>query len=234
MADWLVLLLKYGGFGAVLLLALFVMGKWLVKRITAALDSYVSAYAQQSASIDARIADLEKLAEEQARLTRIVESIKDEIAAQAKSRDNQWAFRKDVYTNLITTISGMIRVFNGLAADMALLQQLAESHTPNTDPRRIGISDRLLSAANSYRLHCETFSNHVNLAPLAVVEEVIPLVAAVSDQISSFDSSTPETIAASSTSQVAALSKLLRTLQAAGRKDLWGTPEAEARAEGAK
>jgi hypothetical protein len=72
-------------------------------------------------------------------------------------------------------------------------------------------------------------SNHVNLAPLAVAEAVIPLVAAVGDQISSFDPSTPETVAASSTSQVAALSELLRTLQTAGRKDLWGTPGGEAK-----
>src|ERR1019366_193506 len=115
MADWLILLLRYGGFGAVLLLALFVMGKWLLKRITAALDSYTTAYAQQSASIDARIANLEKLAEEQARLTRTVENIKDEIAAQAKSRDNRWAFRKDVYVNLITATSGLIRAWSGVA-----------------------------------------------------------------------------------------------------------------------
>ena len=89
---------------SVVALALFIMGKWLLKQITAALNSYVTAYAQQTANIDARIANLEKLTEEQARLTIAVESIKDDIAAQRKSHDNQWAFRKDVYVNLLTAI----------------------------------------------------------------------------------------------------------------------------------
>ena len=111
MADWLILLLKYGGFGAVLVLALFVTGKWLVKRITAALDSYTTAYLQQKAAIDARIERLEQLAEEQARLTRTVESIKDEIAAQAKIRDNRWEFRKEVYTNLIRLAVECLRIY---------------------------------------------------------------------------------------------------------------------------
>jgi hypothetical protein len=44
MVDWLALLLQIGGFGAVLVVALWIMGGWLVKRITAALDSYVSAW----------------------------------------------------------------------------------------------------------------------------------------------------------------------------------------------
>jgi hypothetical protein len=104
MNDWLGPLLQFGGTGAVVALALFIMGKWLLKQITAALNSYVTAYAQQTANIDARIANLEKLTEEQARLTIAVESIKDDIAAQRKSHDNQWAFRKDVYVNLLTAI----------------------------------------------------------------------------------------------------------------------------------
>ena len=80
------------------MLALFVMGKWLLKQIAAAMNSYVTAYAQETGKIDARIKHLEKLADEQAHLTRTVEIIKDEIAAQAKSRDNRWEFQKDVYT----------------------------------------------------------------------------------------------------------------------------------------
>ena len=42
MADWLILLLKYGGFGAFLVLALFVMERWLFKRITATFDLMLS------------------------------------------------------------------------------------------------------------------------------------------------------------------------------------------------
>src|ERR1035441_451151 len=108
MSDWLILLFQIGGTGTVVALALFVMVKWLLGQITAALNSYVSAYAQQAANIDARIEHLEKLAEEQALLTRTVESIKDEIAAARRSQDNRWAFQRDVYVKLVLTISEII------------------------------------------------------------------------------------------------------------------------------
>ena len=99
MTDWLPPLLQIGGIGAVLAVALFIIGRWLLNQITAALNSFVTAYAQETAEIDARIERIEKMAEEQAYLTRTVESIKADIAAQVKSRDNRWAFRKDVYLN---------------------------------------------------------------------------------------------------------------------------------------
>src|ERR1039457_901859 len=84
------------------------MGRWLWTKINAALDSYNTAYHQQKGAIDARILRLEKLAEEQARLTRTVESIKAEIAAEAKSRDNRWEFRKDVYCSTLQPILKLI------------------------------------------------------------------------------------------------------------------------------
>jgi hypothetical protein len=37
-----------------------------------------------------------------------IEKIKDQIAAEAKSRDNRWEFRKDVYLNLITATSSLL------------------------------------------------------------------------------------------------------------------------------
>lgn len=40
-----------------------------------------------------------------------VESIKDEVAAQAKSRDNRWEFRKEVYTNLIRLAVEFLRIY---------------------------------------------------------------------------------------------------------------------------
>src|ERR1022692_655263 len=128
MADWLIFLLKLGGFGAVLVLALIVMGKWLLKQIAAALNSYVTAYAQETAKIDARIKHLEKLAEEQARLTRTVESIKDQFAAQAKSRDNRWAFRKEIYVHLVNATSRLIRAEVGL---MTCAQSYLKSNDPS-------------------------------------------------------------------------------------------------------
>jgi uncharacterized protein HemX len=105
MADWLIhLLLQFGGTAALLAAAGFGIGKWLWGKIDKTLESFTTAYANGQAAIDVRIRNLEKLAEEQARLTRTIEGIKDEIAAQAKSRDNRWAFRKEIYCGLITGI----------------------------------------------------------------------------------------------------------------------------------
>jgi hypothetical protein len=159
-----------------------------------------------------------------------IERTKDEIAAEAKSRDNRWAFRKDVYINLITATSGLIRVASSLGADMVTLQQLRESHTPNNDPRITAVNDRLASATRLYQIHGETFGTNLHLAPLAFAEDVVPLVVAVKDQIFKPDDyATPEAIIASSKQRAVVLGELLRNLQTAGRKDLWGTSETEAK-----
>ena len=85
MSDWLLTLLtQIGSIGAVSLIV-----KSLLKPISTALNSYAAGYANQTASIDARFANLERLAEEQAHITRTVETIRDEISMQAKSRDNK-------------------------------------------------------------------------------------------------------------------------------------------------
>ena len=230
MADWLVLLLKYGGFGAVLVVALWIMGGWLLKRITAALDSYTTAYLQQKAAIDARIANLEKLAEEQARLTRTVESIKDEIAAQAKSRDNRWEFRKEVYVNLITATSGLIRAWSGVATNMSEASRLKHEQIPLTDLRMAGVIKRLNSDIDDQVAHGNVFATYVSLSPLAIAEDVVPLVTSTWERFKELDLSSPELIAANMPEKQKILGELLRKLQAAGRKDLWGTPEPEAKA----
>jgi hypothetical protein len=230
MADWLVLLLKYGGFGAVLVVALWIMGGWLLKRITAALDSYTTAYLQQEAAIDARIANLEKLAAEQARLTRTVESIKDEIAAQAKSRDNRWEFRKEVYVNLITATSGLIRAWSGVATNMSEASRLKHEQIPLTDLRMAGVIKRLNSDIDDQVAHGNVFATYVSLSPLAIAEDVVPLVTSTWERFKELDLSSPELIAANMPEKQKILGELLRTLQAAGRKDLWGTPEPEAKA----
>ena len=230
MADWLVLLLKYGGFGAVLVVALWIMGGWLLKRITAALDSYTTAYLQQKAAIDARIANLEKLAAEQARLTRTVESIKDEIAAQAKSRDNRWEFRKEVYVNLITATSGLIRAWSGVATNMSEASRLKHEQIPLTDLRMAGVIKRLTSDIDDQVAHGDVFATYVSLSPLAIAEDVVPLVTSTWERFKELDLSSPELIAANMPEKQKTLGELLRALQAAGRKDLWGTPEPEAKA----
>src|ERR1039458_4475904 len=94
MADWLIPLFQIGGTPGVIVIAVILMGRWLLKKINAALDSYNTAYHQQKGAIDARIELIEKWVEEQGRLPGTVESIKDEIGANRKSQDNRWVFRR--------------------------------------------------------------------------------------------------------------------------------------------
>ena len=90
MADWLLFLLRLLGNAGLIAVASFILGKWLWGKIDKTLESYATTYATGQAAIDVRIRNLEKLAEEQSRLTRTVETIKDEIAATRKTYDNRW------------------------------------------------------------------------------------------------------------------------------------------------
>lgn len=210
MTDWLVLLLQLGGVGGVVAVALWITGKWLLKQITAALNSYMTAYAQEAAKIDARIGHLEKLAEEQARLTRTVESIKDEIAAQAKSRDNRWAFRKDVYFKLVFTTSEII---NRIAA-VDVISQPAAPNAPLRQPRIDLLKENMDRLVELQR----EFLSYTAIAPLAMAEKVAELVGIAVRDLQRFDM-----FDASGSKQCAIiLQELLAQLQTAGCKELWG------------
>jgi hypothetical protein len=213
MSDWLVFLFKIGGFGAVVVLALWIMGSWILKRINAALDSYVTAYAQETAKIDARIERIEKLAEEQARLTRTVERIKDEIAAQAKSRDNRWAFRKEVYVNLINSITDFIEVYSRIGKFRRKNEKL--------DPT---LRSRYLTVTN-------VFLKNISVAPLAMADAVAD--ALTDNELEPlYEPMDPDGEAPLDIEEhITALTKLRSSLQNRGRNDLWGTPEAEAEGE---
>ena len=160
-----------------------------------------------------------------------LEIAKAEIAAKYRSQDNRWAFRKDVYVNLITATSGLIRAWSGIAANMRVANQLKQEGTPLTDIRMTGVIQRLTSDINGQEAHGATFATYVSLSPLAIAEDVVPLVTTTWESFKDLDLSAPELIAANMPEKQKALGELLRKLQAAGRKDLWGTPEPEAKTE---
>src|ERR1017187_5622461 len=172
MANWLIAILQFGGLGAVLV----VMAKWLLKQIIAPLNSYVTAYAQETAKIDARIERLEKLAEEQARLTRTVETIKDEIAAQAKSRDNRWAFRKEVYVNLITASHDLLKTLHNLNYAVKLKED------PNEALRKRS-KNTVEATMPELRASIKALTTYTTLAPLATADDVLPLLERVQQQV---------------------------------------------------
>jgi hypothetical protein len=204
MADWLIhLLIQIGGVGAV-----FAILKVLLKPIWTTLNNYTTAYANGQAAIDVRIRNIEKLAEEQARLTRTVESIKDEIAAQAKSRDNRWAFRKEIYCGLITSI------------EQSLSQSVSACY--DVQPLSPEAKEKLVNAIAK-------FSIAASLAPLAASKSLLPLIKSTLDELTT--NTNPAKPFGSMTygrfQQV--FLDLREKVQGAGRNDLW--PDSEPKAE---
>ena len=167
MADWLVhSLVQIGGTAALLAVAGIATGKWLWKKIDAALGSYTMAYSQEAARVDARVGCLEKLAEEQSRLTRTVEGIKDEIAAQRTMHDNRWAFRKDVYVNILAACDALA---SSLVA-IQTMQRTINSRTPGYESLLALQQQNTRDMVQAQR----EFSKHAFLAPFGLGRRNIP------------------------------------------------------------
>lgn len=127
-----------------------------------------------------------------------VEREKAKIAAEGTSRDRRWEFRKDVYTNLIRTISGLIE------------WEVQDSQYKNRS-RPTGFNERFTTLLSD-------LSTYANLAPLGesneVLVEVQTALARATDNRHGSLMLTP------------ILHKLRETLQRHARRDLWGSLEA--------
>jgi hypothetical protein len=222
MADWLLhSLFQIGGTAALLTFAGVAAGKWLLKKIDAALESYNKAYHEQKGAIDARIDRIEKLVEEQARLTRTVESIKDEIAAGAKSRDNRWAFRKDTYVSLIKATSDLISAQLEL---MGCARRYSQLNVPGVLDTEEGIVASANEASDRSKQAIRAFLESASLAPLAVADSVADAIRTVNPRLDNCDLRDPEA-ERHLQEGVELFRSLLLLFHSAGRKDLWGTPE---------
>lgn len=222
MADWLVhVIVQVGGIGAVLVPVVILTGKWLWRKIDKALDTYTDKYPEQKATIDARIANLEKLVEEQARITRTVENIKAEIASEARSRDNRWDFRKDVYVSLLTATTDLRGILTRLATFSALHRAEPEEQ----------IASKLQPLVEEQRAAIKQFGNATVQAPLAMADDVLALVNEAMGKLPRLIDLRSQQGAAFMDDLAATMGRLETRLQVAGRKDLWGTPEPEAKVE---
>jgi hypothetical protein len=210
--------------------AVYVIVRFLLKPIWTTLSAYATSYANGQASIDVRIRNLEKLAEEQARLTRTIESIKDEIAADRKSVDDRWAFKKDVYVNLITLLSEFL--FQRIEYSTLLTQQ---EQIDNSDPVRLQEIEKQKAAnLDKSAIAYKEYMTHVRIAQLATADKAL-----LSQLLAQRQAMRTPTSAANDehdqiSQEINALSDLLRELARGGRKDLWDTPEPAAGAETAK
>lgn len=149
-----------------------------------------------------------------------LERMKDETAAQAKSRDNRWEFLKEVYVNLLNAATDLIDIY-----------AQASSYAPRlSGPHSEQITLRFQSLTTAYKEALSRFLRHADVAPLALADEVAPLVSAATEQLRRpIDWQSPE-VHTDFEAKAMAMKLLGEKLQTAGRKDLWGTPEVEAKA----
>jgi hypothetical protein len=203
MADWLLhLLIQIGGTAALLAVAGIAVAKWLWGKIDKALESYANAYAQESAKIEARIGSLEKLVEEQARLTRTVETIKDQIAAERRIENNRWDFKRDVYLNLVT-------LGFELLGHLDHAQQFLGA-SPTED--QLGPVSKCL----------DSFTRYACIAELATADELSPVLDDIKDQLTNTPDMRGPEASAILTEYTAHLREKIVKIRTAGRRDLWG------------
>jgi hypothetical protein len=203
----LVLLYQIGGIWVLVAVTLYLMGRYFLRRVDSILTAYGTAYSQQTASIDARLSRIDKLTDEQSRLTRTVEGVKDDIAAAAKSRDNRWAFRKEAYVNMLNATTDLAIAFNHLL-----------SHAEGSSQFNPSILQDVATCGRQ-------FSKYTALADLATADSVRVLVQTVVPQIvATVRQDDPERVK-KIRSQIGLLLELKDKLAAEGRKDLWGGGE---------
>jgi hypothetical protein len=151
---------------------------------------------------------------------RQLELHKAERAAKYKSQDNRWEFRKDVYVNLLTSITDCILVL----AQFHDLQMLFPAKSDNPD---VAFRKRLTDQRAIFMSASARFIRYADQAPLAdIAGSVFPIITALDRQLPAFFASEPER--ATSLQIIADFNTARSALQDAGRKDLWGTPENEA------
>jgi hypothetical protein len=158
-----------------------------------------------------------------------VEIAKADIAAKYRSQDNRWAFRKDVYVNLLNDTTSLIRFYANYRLTHADAQLVDSANTEAV----LRVEREKLEHWRELRTVTDALMNHFYLARLATADEVFgSLERATGDLLSSPDLYSLDTEAL--TRKIAAYGEFRRLLCDAGRKDLWGTPELEGKADDEK
>src|ERR1019366_5451330 len=151
-----------------------------------------------------------------------LEIARDKITAEAKSRDNRWAFRKDIYTGLMKATTNLIFTYS-------TIQLLSIALNDNSNPAN---EQRLLQVIKDLHEVAKDFILHVRLAPFAVADEVSQLAREAIKEITTDESVVRSAAFQSSLeSKMRKLVELQLKLQEAGRKDLWDIPEERAKDE---
>jgi hypothetical protein len=149
-----------------------------------------------------------------------VEVAKAKIAAEYRRRDNRWAFRKDIYVDLLTATTDL----RGILTRLATFSAIHRSESPDE------VAAKLQPLLEEQRSAIKRFSSATVQAPLAMADDILALVNEAMGIL-------PRLVDLRSPDGAGFLDRLSDTmgalqakLQAAGRKDLWGTPGDEANA----
>jgi hypothetical protein len=150
-----------------------------------------------------------------------VEVAKAEIAAKHRSQDNRWAFRKDVYSGLIKSVSELIDIQSELLSGARAYG--LNPDTPNAKTTWLEHQNQLVPRSRGAINELATL---IRLSPLATAHWQ------GADILQVFPS--PDTPAFTEDwllNSIKDLHKLLAVLSNAGRNELWGIADPESKAE---
>ena len=161
-----------------------------------------------------------------------LERVKDQIAAEAASRDNRWAFRKDVYSDLIKTISSVLLLLNDslainrnylAGAENLPLPEVAVKNPPHVQ----SVRDQLQEYAPRFRAAVVNYYHFANLSRLAtadwLAQRILTLTPVLSppSELSLLSPDYAQTVVP----LINRYNDVLKVVVEAGRKDLWEMSE---------
>jgi uncharacterized protein with von Willebrand factor type A (vWA) domain len=161
-----------------------------------------------------------------------VEIAKAEIAAKYKSQDRRWEFRKDVHVNVIKAASQVLDVAKRLGPKVAELYTLQQQDKP-FQPTALRVVTEVKSCFAQLQTAELDLELYTAIAPLATADDVLPLLTTLEQDMRAehtINLDSPDNSLAWTKDRTDRLTALIAKLQEAGRKDLWGTPETEAKA----
>ena len=148
-----------------------------------------------------------------------VEIAKAKIAAEYRSNDNRWDFRKTIYVALVTSTSDVTSLLSQML-NMAATYPSDTPVTPHLQKQIDGYADKLLVAFTA-------FNRNASLAPLATADKVNSSIQSQAAQLIELGAQ-PKTVKTLQ-AMFASFTALQVALQSAGRKDLWGESEPKAK-----
>jgi hypothetical protein len=157
----------------------------------------------------------------------LIEAAKAEIAAKYRSQDNRWSFRKDAYVSLLRSVTALLRK----RYDFLVLVKKQSRLKPDNAAELQLTHEEKAANLHEYRTLFAEYMANICIATLATGDEA--LTASLPSNAKMHENYSLSSKEDQVMQDIDAFGKLLGALTLAGRKDLWHTPEAEAKVESA-